>query len=515
MRKRLALVFACVCLLPAILVACGRGGVATSIPVATASIPVIIDLASATLTSAAPGPGTTPTPLGVAPTRLRPATVLSPSPPSVTVTSIPTEPSVLATGVSTAQSGTATPVPMPPTQTATLTPVPMPPTRTPTPVPTATPTAKPSPRPSSVGGPAGDPVSVRVELQRTAGGLDTPVGIANAGDGSGRLFIVEKAGRIRALVGSTFIDAPFLDITDRVGSSANEQGLLGLAFHPNFANNGRFFVNYTNGEGNTVIARFSVGADPAQADPSSEVVLLTVNQPAANHNGGHLAFGPDGYLYVGLGDGGGSGDQFANGQNGGTLLGAMLRLDVDAGQPYGVPASNPFVGDTAVRDEIWAIGLRNPWRYSFDRLTGDLYIGDVGQNRYEEIDFQPGSSDGGENYGWPVMEGVHCFPENKECGRAGLTLPEKEYDHSQGCSVTGGYVYRGQEFPLLTGIYVFGDYCSGKIWGLAASDDGGWTVAQLAQADLRLSSFGEDEAGELYLVDMRQGELFKIGAIAR
>jgi glucose/arabinose dehydrogenase len=240
-----------------------------------------------------------------------------------------------------------------------------------------------------------------------------------------------------------------------------------------------------------------------------------VNQPAANHNGGHLAFGPDGYLYVGLGDGGGGGDQFGNGQNGRTLLGAMLRLDIDADQPYAVPASNPFVGDAAVRDEIWAIGLRNPWRYSFDRLTGDLYVGDVGQGRYEEIDFQSGTGHGGENYGWPVMEGVHCFPEDKTCDQAGLTWPVKEYDHSQGCSVTGGYVYRGQKFPLLTGIYLFGDYCSGKIWGLAASGDGGWRVAELAQADVRLSSFGEDEAGELYLVDMGRGELFKISAAQR
>jgi glucose/arabinose dehydrogenase len=389
------------------------------------------------------------------------------------------------------------------------------PTRTLTPVVTATSRPEPAPTEGASGGPANDPASVRVEVQRIAGGLDSPVGIANAGDESGRLYVVEKAGRIRAFVDGLLVDVPFLDISGRVGSSASEQGLLGLAFHPSYASNAWFFVNYTNLEGNTVIARFSASSNRAQADPSSEVVLLTVNQPAANHNGGHLAFGPDGYLYAGLGDGGGGGDQFGNGQNGRTLLGAMLRLDVDTNQPYAIPASNPFLDDAAMRDEIWAIGLRNPWRYSFDRLTGDLYIGDVGQGRYEEIDFEPVANDGGQNYGWPVMEGMHCFPEDTACNRAGLSLPVKEYDHSEGCSVTGGYVYRGEEFPLLGGIYLFGDYCSGRIWGLAAPTGGGWRVAELAQADVRLSSFGEDEAGELYLVDMGRGELFKIIAVPR
>jgi glucose/arabinose dehydrogenase len=300
-----------------------------------------------------------------------------------------------------------------------------------------------------------------------------------------------------------------------VGSSGSEQGLLGLAFHPGYAQSGLFFVNYTDRAGDTVVSRFSLGADPARADPASEVVLLALEQPAANHNGGHLAFGPDGYVYIGTGDGGASGDRFGNGQNGATLLGAMLRLDVDGGEPYAVPPGNPFLDDPGVRDEIWAIGLRNPWRYSFDRLTGELYIADVGQNQYEEVNVQPAGSPGGENYGWPIMEASHCFPESQTCSQEGLILPVVEYDHGQGCSVTGGYVYRGETFPSLRGIYLFGDYCSGRIWGLARSAGGTWQAAELAQTDLRISSFGEDEAGELYVLDMGNGVLYRIGASAR
>jgi glucose/arabinose dehydrogenase len=345
-----------------------------------------------------------------------------------------------------------------------------------------------------------------------AGGLEIPVGISHAGDGSGRLFILEKVGRVRVVQGGALLPGPFLDIADRVGSSQSEQGLLGLAFHPGYAGNGHFYINYTDLQGRTVVSRFSVSGDPARAEPGSEVVLLTLDQPAGNHNGGHLAFGPDGYLYIGTGDGGASGDKFGNGQNGQTLLGAMLRLDVDGGQPYGVPADNPFVVDPTVRDEIWALGLRNPWRYSFDRQTGDLYIADVGQNTYEEINVEPADSAGGLNYGWPIMEASHCFPRDRACERAGLALPVVEYDHSQGCSVTGGYVYRGQEFPLLAGIYLFGDYCSGRIWGLAPDRAGGWQVAEMAKIEAQISSFGEDEAGELYLVDMGHGALLRIMA---
>jgi glucose/arabinose dehydrogenase len=394
-----------------------------------------------------------------------------------------------------------TPTPVPPSATST----PAPPTATPTLAPTATPTAIPS-----QGVP--DPETIRLELQRVAGGLDTPVGIAHAGDGSGRLFILEKPGRIRVVQNGVLSDTPFLDIRDRVGASGSEQGLLGLAFHPDYGANGTFFTNYTNRQGDTTVSRFLVSSDPAQADPASESILLTLTQPAGNHNGGHLAFGPDSYLYVGTGDGGAANDRFGNGQNGQTLLGAMLRLDIDRGQPYGIPPDNPFVGDPAVRDEIWAIGLRNPWRYAFDRLSGDLYLADVGQNVYEEVNVQSASSGGGQNYGWPIMEATHCFPPGSDCNTAGLTLPVAEYDHSQGCSVTGGYVYRGREYPFLTSIYLFGDYCSGRIWGMARDPAGGWRVAELAQADLQLSAFGEDEAGELYLLDMGRGDLLKITA---
>jgi glucose/arabinose dehydrogenase len=391
-------------------------------------------------------------------------------------------------------------------------------TVTSTPQPTATITPEPSPTPTPAGEQVMDPAMVRVELQLITGGLDRPVGIAHAGDGSGRLFIVEKVGRIRVVQEGALVVAPFLDFADRVGSSQNEQGLLGLAFHPRYAENGFFFVNYTDRQGDTVVSRFSMSGDAARAEPGSEVVLLRIDQPAGNHNGGHLAFGPDGRLYVGTGDGGGAGDQYGNGQNGQTLLGAMLRLGVDGESPSSVPDDNPFVGNPNVRDEIWAVGLRNPWRYSFDRLTGDLYIADVGQNRYEEVNVQPAGEPGGQNYGWPIMEGLHCFPEDRPCERAGLTVPVWEYDHGQGCSVTGGYVYRGQEFPTLTGVYLFGDYCSGRIWGLAprgGTGVDGWQVALLAQADVRLSSFGEDERGELYLVDMGRGELFKVAARRR
>lgn len=418
-------------------------------------------------------------------------------PPTVTVAAVPPG----ATPAAPPSDPTPTLLPPSPTSTSSAQP-----TATPRPSPTSTPQPVPLPN---------DPATLRVELQVLVGGLAAPVGIANAGDGSGRLFVVEKAGRIRVVRKGALDSSPFLDVAGRVRSSSSEQGLLGLAFHPNYARNGTFFVNYTNVQGDTVVARFSVGSDPERADPTSEGILLTVDQPAANHNGGHLAFGPDGLLYIGLGDGGGANDQFGNGQNVQALPGKMLRLDVDHGPPYAVPKDNPFVGNAAFRTEIWATGLRNPWRYSFDRLTGDLYIADVGQNQYEEVDFQPAASRGGQNYGWSIMEGLHCFPADRACNREGLTLPVVEYDHSQGCSVTGGSVYRGNEFPALNGIYLFGDYCSGKIWGLAPTGDGGWRTAELAQADLRIVAFGEDEAGEPYLLDIQGGALFKILARPR
>jgi glucose/arabinose dehydrogenase len=394
---------------------------------------------------------------------------------------------------------------------AAATPTSSPATVTPTPIgqPMSTPTEQPMPTLT----PPRDLSALRIDLQVAASGLDEPVDIANAADGTGRLFVVEKAGRIRVLQDGKLSSVPFLDITGRVGSGGSEQGLLGLAFHPDYVHNGYFFVNYTDRQGNTVVSRFAVGSDPAQADPSSETVILTVDQPAANHNGGQLAFGPGGFLYVGLGDGGRAGDPFGNGQNRQTLLGKMLRLDVDHGQPYTVPASNPFAGSSGLRPEIWATGLRNPWRFSFDRSTGDLYIADVGQDTYEEIDYQPAGSQGGENYGWSIMEGMHCYPASQACDRTGLTLPVAEYDHSQGCSVTGGYVYRGRQFPSLDGIYLFSDYCSGRIWALDRDGQGQWRMAEVGRASIRPSSFGEDEAGELYLVDIQGGKLYRIVAL--
>lgn len=351
--------------------------------------------------------------------------------------------------------------------------------------------------------------ALELRLTSVAEGFESPTGIAQAGDGSGRLFILEQAGTIRIVEDTAVPDTPFLDLTDRVGSRANEQGLLGLAFHPDYAENGDFFVHYSDLEGDTVIARFQVSDDPNIADPGSEQIILQVDQPAANHNGGQLAFGPDGYLYIGLGDGGGGGDTYGNAQNLGTLLGSILRIDVDGGEPYGVPADNPFINEPNARPEIWAFGLRNPWRFSFDRAGGDLYIADVGQSEYEEVNHQSANSTGGENYGWPILEGTHCF-EEEPCEQPGLTPPIAEYDHDDGCSVTGGYVYRGATWPALDGVYIFGDYCSGLIWGLAPVGND-LEMQLLLESDLTISAFGEGEDGELYLVDHAGGGLYAIG----
>ncbi len=347
-----------------------------------------------------------------------------------------------------------------------------------------------------------------LQLELVSSALVDPVGLANAGDGSRRLFVVERAGRIRIVESNGTLGAIFLDIASRVRSESSEQGLLGLAFHPNYVGNGFFYVNYIDGSGNTKVSRFTASANDL-ADPNTEAVILSLGQPASNHNGGHLAFGPDGYLYIGTGDGGGGGDPFGNGQNGQTLLGAMLRLDVDSMFPYAIPADNPFVGNAGVRDEIWAIGLRNPWRYSFDRDSGDLYIADVGQNNYEEVNFQSAASPGGDNYGWPRMEGNHCYPIGASCQMNGLTLPLHEYDHGQGCSVTGGYVYRGTQSPSISGFYLYGDFCSGRIWGSSPGQGGSRNVELLGQFDILISSFGEDDTGELYVLN-KNGELYRL-----
>jgi glucose/arabinose dehydrogenase len=340
--------------------------------------------------------------------------------------------------------------------------------------------------------------ALNLSMQPVAAGFRQPVFATHAGDGSGRIFVLEKAGRIVALAADGGNPRPFLDISDRVGSSGSEQGLLGLAFAPEFAGNGRLFVYYTDRNGDTVIARFAANAERTAADPASEVILLTAAQPAANHNGGIIAFGPDGYLYAGLGDGGGANDRFQHGQNLGSILGTVIRIDV-SGDGAVVPADNPFVGRQDARPEIWVYGLRNPWRFSFDRLTGDLWIADVGQNQWEEVNVQPAGSRGGENYGWPIMEGTHCF-QAETCDQQGLTLPVVDYPHSLGCSVTGGYVYRGAAQPALQGIYLYGDYCSGRIWGLAQVN-GQWQNVELLNSGVQISSFGETEDGAVLVVN--------------
>lgn len=371
----------------------------------------------------------------------------------------------------------------------------------------ATPTATPNPSPTP-----GTPVNA-IQLIPIVNGLQRPLYLTHAGDE--RLFVLEQVGRIRIIENGQLLPQPFLDIRDRVGSVSNEQGLLGLAFHPDYAKEGasgygRFWVNYTDYSGNTKISRFSVREDdPNQADPNSEVVYLTQRQPYPNHNGGILKFGPDGYLYAGLGDGGSANDPLGAGQDLSTWLGKILRLDVDfLDDGYAIPPSNPFIGNEETLPEIWAYGVRNPWRISFDRLTGDLFIGDVGQNQWEEISFQPAASSGGENYGWNRMEGNHCF-QTENCDTSGLVLPIFEYSHREGCSVTGGYIYRGEAFPELTGNYFLADYCQGTIWRLFPTSDG-WEAAVVLDSDLVIPSFGEDVNGELYVTDFNSGGVFRI-----
>lgn len=341
-----------------------------------------------------------------------------------------------------------------------------------------------------------------------ASNLESPVGMANAGDGTGRLFIIEQAGRIMVVKDGQIDLQPFLDISGRVGSTGNEQGLLGLAFHPEYKSNGYLFINYTDLEGNTVIARYRAAQEDLQrADPASETRLLTIQQPFPNHNGGQVAFGPDGFLYLGLGDGGSGGDPLGNGQSLKTLLGKILRLDVDQGSPYTAPSTNQFAKNQ--QPEIWAYGLRNPWRFSFDRLTGDLYIGDVGQNKWEEIDFLLAGSPAGANFGWNYFEGLHPYSKNTPPAGLETIFPVAEYSHSQGCSVTGGVVYRGNQLPEWQGVYLFGDFCTGNVWGLQRDAQGAWQQKLLFENAGQITSFGEDESGEVYMVD-RAGVVKKL-----
>ena len=388
-------------------------------------------------------------------------------------------------------------------------------------LPTPTPAAAPADAPTEAAAPAAPAIpdlgAVAVRLEPVVQGLEQPLFVTHAGDGSGRQFVLEKVGRIRVVQDGQLLPTPFLDITGQV-SLASEQGLLGLAFAPDYAQSGEFFTNYTDLNGDTVISRWVVSAaDPNVADAGSEQPLLQLDQPAPNHNGGMLAFGPDGYLWVGTGDGGAANDRFGNGQNPATLLGKMLRIDVtsDGEGPYVIPADNPWVAadwnGQDVRDEVWAVGLRNPWRYSFDRQTGDLWIADVGQNWIEEINFIGASAvqNGGLNFGWPIMEGKSCFGA-ESCDQEGLTLPVADYTHEGNCSVTGGYVYRGQAHPAWNGVYFYGDYCSGNLWALAPDGNGGWNSVALERQPLTLSSFGEDEAGELYMTDLGGGTVYRM-----
>lgn len=343
--------------------------------------------------------------------------------------------------------------------------------------------------------PAGD---VDLRLERVVGGLQSPVHLA-APTGDARLFIVEQGGRIRVVENGALLPTPFLDISTRV-STGGEQGLLSVAFHPQYAANGFFFVNYTDVAGDTRVERYRVGTDRNRADAASARLVIAIDQPAANHNGGLVAFGPDGRLYVGMGDGGGAGDPRDNGQDPTTLLGKMLRLDVDGAAPYAIPAGNPYAGRTDGRPEIWALGLRNPWRFSFDRVDKRLYVADVGQNRLEEINAVP-AGQAGVNYGWNTMEGTDCFEPRDGCSRAGLTLPVAAYTHADGCSVTGGFVYRGQDIPALRGTYLYSDFCAGWIRGFrytgaAVTEPRTWDVPGVGN----VTSFGEDGRGELYVV---------------
>jgi glucose/arabinose dehydrogenase len=338
-----------------------------------------------------------------------------------------------------------------------------------------------------------------VDLQPIVTRIDRPVAITNAGDGSGRLFITLRAGIVIIVGAQGLIDPPFLNISS-LTTTDGERGLLSIAFHPSYRTNGFFYVNYTNLTGATVIARYHVSANPDVADPVSASILLTIPQPFANHNGGQLQFGPDGYLYIGMGDGGSGGDPLDNGQNLGALLGKMLRIDVDGAFPYAVPADNPFLSTPGARSEIWAYGFRNPWRFSFDRQTGDLFIGDVGEASFEEVDFQAAASTGGENYGWRLMEATHCFDPASNCNDGSLTLPVIEYPHAAGdCSISAGYRYRGTASPNLSGIYFYADFCSGKIWGATETSPGVFSSELLVDTELAITAFGEDEQGELYV----------------
>ena len=395
-----------------------------------------------------------------------------------------------ATTAGAAQEPTATPSPPPPTPTPELPALPAP-----TKAPTQTPVTVPL-RPMAV-----ERVFPKLNFRRLTN-------LVQPDDALNLLFVTEQAGLVRAFVDKHEATGSvvFLDITDRVNEGGNEEGLLGLAFDPNYQSNGYFYVYYSaEGPRRSVLSRFSVSPNnPVLADTDRELIILEVPQPYTNHNGGQLAFGPDSYLYIGLGDGGKGGDPHGNGQNTATLLGSILRIDVSRaseGERYRIPHDNPLVGVAGARAEIWAYGLRNPWRFSFDRETRQLWTADVGQNSWEEVDL----IERGLNYGWNVMEGAHCFSPRSGCSTTGLRLPVAEYNRSGGCSVTGGYVYRLHDIPSLTGAYVYGDFCSGKIWGLRHDGESVTEHMLLTESGLNITSFGQDRSGSLYLLSRDSG----------
>ncbi len=341
------------------------------------------------------------------------------------------------------------------------------------------------------------PGQQNVQLEVVASGLTNPVYLT-APTGDARQFIVEQSGRIRIVQNGQLLTTPFLDLTSKV-RYGGEQGLLSMAFHPQYASNGFFYVNYTDTQGDTRVERYHVSSDANRAESESAKQILFVDQPYANHNGGHILFGPDGMLYIGMGDGGSGGDPQGNGQNRNALLGKILRIDVNAGDPYGIPAGNPFASTAGARPEIWATGVRNPWRLAFDRTDNRFYVADVGQNAVEEINVVPAGT-GGQNYGWNLMEGSRCYG-SANCSNTGLTLPLTEYSHSDGCSVTGGIVYRGNRLTQLRGLYFYSDYCQGWIRSFRyangqATEARTWSLGDIGQ----VLSFGEDGAGEMYVL---------------
>lgn len=374
----------------------------------------------------------------------------------------------------------------------------------PSPTSTAIPTSAPTtPEPSASG------AAVRLDLVTT--GLDSPVDVVAADDGTDRIFVVEQGGRIRVIRDGALVEQPFLDIADRL-TAGGEQGLLGLALHPDFPNDPRFFVDYTDRDGDTVVSSFTLSLDADSADPESELVLIRIDQPYPNHNGGAVVFGPDGMLYIAMGDGGSGGDPHGNGQRLDTRLAKILRIDVDvpAGQdpPYDVPPDNPFIATTGALPEIWHTGVRNPWRIRFDPATGDLWIGDVGQGAWEEIDVARNGQKG-LNFGWNRMEGFECYEASAGCDESGLTAPVAAYGHDLGCAVVGGVIVHDPSQPTLDGRYLFADECSGNIWLMDPTGDGRREPSLALESAGRISAIGQSESGAVYLVDLGTGELLR------